>query len=252
MTPASHHAACLLLCSVAVAGCASGRAPATVTPRAGPVSAAPTPQPRVLHEVEAGQSLWRIAKVYGVPLDALSQTNGIVDPTQLAIGQKLLVPGATALREVPPYPLPLPGAPPTIVPRREAPPGNLAWPVAGGRVLSPYGAARNGRPHRGLDIGGDSGQEVLAAHDGLVVYAGSTLRGYGKTVIVEHGAGLTTLYAHGSELLVREGDRVRRGQRIARIGRSGNASTDHCHFEVRLDDVAVDPREHLPADEGTR
>jgi murein DD-endopeptidase MepM/ murein hydrolase activator NlpD len=71
-------------------------------------------------------------------------------------------------------------------------------------------------------------------------------------VIVEHGDGLATLYAHGSELLVREGEWVEQGQRIARIGRSGNASTEHCHFEVRLNDVAVDPRGHLTAAGETR
>jgi murein DD-endopeptidase MepM/ murein hydrolase activator NlpD len=82
---------------------------------------------------------------------------------------------------------------------------------------------------------------VLAAEAGRVVYAAGGMRGYGRTVIVDHGEGLRTLYAHNSELLVGEGQHVTRGQPIAHVGRSGNATADHCHFEVLRGDRPIDP-----------
>ncbi len=76
-------------------------------------------------------------------------------------------------------------------------------------------------------------------------YAGAGLRGYGKTVILDHRDGMQSLYAHNSVLLVRVGERVEQGQSIARVGRTGNATTDHCHFEIRLNDRRVDPMRWL-------
>jgi murein DD-endopeptidase MepM/ murein hydrolase activator NlpD len=194
----------------------------------------------VRHVVEPGQTLWRIARVYGIPLEELARANGIVDPATLDIGQELFVPGATERLHVPPYPAPLAGvdAPGGTPATREA---LFDWPVPGGRVLSSFGAPRGGRRHSGVDIGAPPGSPVRAVDAGRVVYSGSTLSGYGKTIIIDHGGDVQSLYAHGSELLVREGSWVERGQPIARIGRSGNASTDHCHFEVRQGDIAVDP-----------
>lgn len=201
----------------------------------------------VRHRVESGQTLWRIAKVYGLSLDDLARTNGIEDASDLEEGRILFVPGAVRVLEVPPYPQALPRAE-TVPPSATA--TRFEWPVAGGRILSYFGANRGGHRHNGLDIGGRSGQPVSAASDGRVVYTGSTMRGYGKTVIVDHGDGFRTLYAHGSALLVQEGEWVRRGQNIARIGRSGNATTEHCHFEIRRDDAAVDPMNYLAVKEG--
>ena len=109
-----------------------------------------------------------------------------------------------------------------------------------GRILSYFGAARKSHVHQGVDIAGQSGQRVVATAKGRVVYSGQQ-RGYGRTVVIDHGGGFRTLYAHNSALLVRDGEKVRRGQAIARVGRSGNASTTHCHFEVRQDNVPVDP-----------
>jgi lipoprotein NlpD len=119
------------------------------------------------------------------------------------------------------------------------------WPIADGKILSGFGVLRGGHRHKGIDIRGKAGQPVRAARTGRIVYSGSSLRGYGKTVIIDHGDDLQSLYAHNSTLLVTEGQRVARGQVIARVGRTGNASTEHCHFEIRRRDVAVDPLQHL-------
>jgi len=113
--------------------------------------------------------------------------------------------------------------------------------VADGRILSHFGANRKSHRHAGVDILGKHGAKVRAVDDGVVIYSGASMRGYGKAVILDHGRGLSTLYAHNSSLGVKRGQRVKRGQAIARVGRTGNASTEHCHFEVRYDDVAVNP-----------
>jgi len=200
--------------------------------------------------VEAGQTLWRIARAYGVPLDELARINELADPASLEIGRELLIPGASVPLNVPPYPAPLAGTLPPPGVGLEEP---LDWPIADGRVLSGYGAPRGGRSHSGIDIGGAPGQPVLAAGAGLIVYSGSTMRGYGQTIVIDHGGDLRSLYAHNSTLVAREGESVKRGQVIARIGRSGNASAEHCHFEIRRNDVAVDPLPYLQgAAAGTR
>lgn len=234
-----------------LAGCGDGRrdvatVPDLPRPDTAPVPVVPPPTtpsyPGVWHEVAAGQTLWRIARVYGVDMDELARANGIADPTALAVGQRLLVPGATATRLVPPYPAPLE---PSRAAGTPAASGGFLWPVEDGQVLSGFGAPRGGRRHGGIDIGGEPGEPVRAAQSGRVVYSGSTLRGYGRTIILDHGGALRSLYAHNEELVAREGDVVERGQVIGRLGRTGNASTHHCHFEIREHDVPVDPLPYL-------
>ena len=85
---------------------------------------------------------------------------------------------------------------------------------------------------------------MLAVRSGRVLYS-SSMRDYGRTVILDHGDGLRSLYAHNSKLLVQKGQQVYRGQAIARVGRTGNATTEHCHFEIRRDEVPVDPLPYL-------
>ncbi len=128
----------------------------------------------------------------------------------------------------------------------ETAPVNFVWPLQG-EILSRFGAPRSHGHHQGIDIRGSRGEDVIAARSGRVVYSGGGLRGYGKTIILDHGKGLRTLYAHNSELLVRKGQKVRQGDVIARVGRSGRATTDHCHFEIRANRKTVDPLAYLPA-----
>jgi murein DD-endopeptidase MepM/ murein hydrolase activator NlpD len=183
----------------------------------------PAPEPRV-HIVARGETLTAIARRHGVPLERLVEDNRLADPDRLEVGQQL------RLGEIP-----TPSAPAS---RTSA--TSLSWPVEGGHVLSAFGAPRGGRSHTGVDIGGKAGQPVLAAGDGVVVFTGP-LRGYGNTVILDHGDGLRSLYAHNREIAVSEGETVEKGATIARVGRSGNATTDHCHFEVRQGEVPLDP-----------
>jgi lipoprotein NlpD len=121
---------------------------------------------------------------------------------------------------------------------------DMAWPVDG--VLSSTFGQRDGRPHEGIDLAVGEDTPVRAACDGVVAYAGDRLRGYGRLVILEHGAGLTTVYAHNHALRVREGERVAKGGVIALSGQTGHATAPHVHFEVRQDSRPRDPLEYLP------
>jgi len=120
----------------------------------------------------------------------------------------------------------------------------LSWPTDRGVVTSPYGR-RGRRHHDGIDISVPYGTPVFAAADGEVVYAGS-LRGYGRMLIIRHRRGFVTVYAHNARHEVVAGARVRRGERIARVGRSGRTTGVNLHFEVRQDNVAYDPLGFLP------
>lgn len=131
--------------------------------------------------------------------------------------------------------------------------GRLVWPLATDRpsvLSSRYGVRvhpRGGDPrfHNGLDLRAPAGTPVYAAADGVVMASGAA-GAYGLRVVVDHGAGLRSLYAHHSRNLVRPGERVRRGQPIALVGRTGNATGDHLHFELRWGGGTVDPRTVLP------
>lgn len=240
-------------------GCSLSRPPSSAPAkevRAPHAQAAPRSEPSpetevpdgVFHRVEAGQTLWRIARAYGVAVDDLLSANGLTDPTALASGTMLFVPGAHALLSVPPYPAPPPTPAPVVSTALPggAPAEEFVWPVAGGEILSLFGAPRRGRRHAGIDIRGPLGQEILATGSGEVVYCGAKFSGYGKMVILDHGHGLESVYAHASDLLVGIGDHVERGQAVARVGRSGNATTEHCHFELRENKVPIDPLPRYP------
>ncbi|MBI4211844.1 MAG: M23 family metallopeptidase [Deltaproteobacteria bacterium] len=121
------------------------------------------------------------------------------------------------------------------------------WPTRGW-ITSEFGDLRNlhggGRWHEGIDIASPRGSPVLASGDGLVMYVGYK-GGYGKTVLIDHGNGLTTLYGHCSELFVTEGMRIKRGTMIGRVGNTGRSTGPHLHYEVHLDGVAVNPTYYI-------
>jgi murein DD-endopeptidase MepM/ murein hydrolase activator NlpD len=123
--------------------------------------------------------------------------------------------------------------------------GTLRWPVDAGVVSSEFGE-RWGKMHKGIDIAADAGEPVYAVAAGEVLYAGNGLRGYGNVVIVKHDRGVSSLYAHNSELRVKQGDKLVRGQLIALMGSTGHSTGPHVHFEIREGDVAVSPRTLLP------
>jgi lipoprotein NlpD len=116
----------------------------------------------------------------------------------------------------------------------------LSWPSKG-NVIDRFDEGKN----KGIDISGKSGDPIQAAADGKVVYAGNSLRGYGNLVIVKHDNTYLTAYAHNKTLLVKEGDTVKKAQRIAEMGNT-DADQVKLHFEVRKHGKPVDPMSYLP------
>lgn len=194
----------------------------------------------VWHEVQKGETLWRIARAYGVGVQDLAELNGLFRPEDLAAGTRLFVPGAAKALAVGPPPA---GAPPEPAPASPAAGEKLLWPVEG--VLYSHFGVRDGTRHDGIDIAAPEGTPVVAAAAGRVAFAGEQ-RGYGKLLLLEHPGGLVTVYAHVQEILVAAGAQVAAGQMVARVGRSGRASGPHLHFEVREGVKPRDPVGFLP------
>ena len=121
--------------------------------------------------------------------------------------------------------------------------GTFAKPITRGIVTSEFGW-RWGRRHNGIDIGLPIGSDVKAADGGVVVFSG-TKGGYGKCVIIDHGANLKTLYAHNNKLYVKKGDKVFKGQTIAASGNTGVSTGPHLHFEIQKNGTPVNPRNYL-------
>jgi murein DD-endopeptidase MepM/ murein hydrolase activator NlpD len=225
------------------------------------------------HILRRGQTLYSVAKMYDVDLKELIRVNRIANPSKVAAGRPILIPAARPQRAGAAAPAPQ-GArdasggqgkaaareqhgagdaskdreargSPGPAARREpggarAPRGErLAWPLRGA-ITAAYGRRGKQAHHSGVDIDGRKGDPIVAAASGTVIRSGIDGQ-YGRVVILDHGDGLTTLYAHASRLLVKAGDKVEAGDRIAEVGGSGNARGTHLHFEVRRDDRTVDP-----------
>jgi murein DD-endopeptidase MepM/ murein hydrolase activator NlpD len=208
-----------------------------------------------MHHVQAGETLWRIARTYDVPLESLLRENVLSDPSLLAEGMLLFIPGAPRELEIPPAgeaaaarvePRPARRPGPSAIPRAGLHPLDpaargepLSWP-APGVLISGFGPRERDR-HLGIDLACPEGTPVRAAEGGVVLFAGEQ-RGYGNLVLLAHDGDLVTVYAHNSRNLVQQGERVARGAEIARVGHTGNATGPHLHFEVRL---AAQPRDPL-------
>jgi len=151
---------------------------------------------------------------------------------------------ATAAPAAPPFATPIPAAPAPAAPEKATGTADEAvdwmWPVKG-KVIAPFTEAT-----KGMDIGGKKGAPVVAAAGGRVVYAGTGLRGYGKLVIIKHSDTWLSAYAHNENILVKEQQEVKRGQKIAEMG-STDADQVKLHFEIRRQGKPVDPAKLLPS-----
>jgi murein DD-endopeptidase MepM/ murein hydrolase activator NlpD len=208
-------------------------------------SSAPAPAvsgPGIYHVVKRGENLYRIGKAYDLTYQQLARVNGISDPNQISVGQKIFIPGAA--RELP-VELITPSSIALRPPSANFPvlgSGALEWPILG-IVTSAFGA-RGESIHDGIDIAAAEGTPVRVVESGEVIYA-DQLRGYGNIVIVRHGGNLMSVYAHNRKNEVREGETVAAGQTIAEVGSTGNATAPHLHFEIRKDNVAENPLNYL-------
>jgi lipoprotein NlpD len=207
----------------------------------------------VTHLVRRGETVYRIARAYGVVPGDLLEINGIVDPRQVAVGTELFVPGATRVLDAEevmgtkgPAPTPASGPSPGPTSAASGVPGGttpLAWPLKG--VLYGRSGVRSGHRHDGIDLAAPEGTAIAAAAAGTVIFAGEQA-GYGNILIVRHASGLVTVYAHCSAMLVEEGREVRRGEPIARVGQTGRTTGPHLHFEVREGTRPRNPLLFLP------
>jgi murein DD-endopeptidase MepM/ murein hydrolase activator NlpD len=254
-------------------------APALAAPASKPVAvagAAPS-----VHVVNHGDTLLSIARRNHVSVPELAKANNIDPTAKLKLGMKLTVPGAKSAAVTPPAVVA--GAQPAAVaappatklavvtpdPQQKA---RLAqatptaediaaetpikaadatgalptfrWPVRG-KVITSYGAKTNGKANDGINLAVPEGTPVKAAEDGVVAYSGNELKGYGNLVLVRHSNGYVTAYAHASELLVKRGDTIKRGQIIAKSGQSGEVGSPQLHFEIRKGSSPVDPLQFL-------
>lgn len=214
------------------------------------------------YRVRRGDTLYSIAWRKGLDYRRLARWNDIAPPYTIYPGQRLTLrpqAGGRSSQSRAPAPASAPEPrPEATTPRSAAAPAGPAgpardsgraaaspswqWPVEG-PVLRGFEADGTGK--RGISIGGREGQPVRAAAQGRVVYSGNGLRGYGNLVIVKHSERYLTAYGYNQELLVREGERVSGGERIARMG-LGPGRRALLHFELRRDGEPVDPRRFLP------
>lgn len=232
--------------------------------------------------VKRGDTLYSIALAFGQDFRDIARWNGLEDPAKLPIGKALRVTppegdaaAQTVAAAVPVAPTaavearPLGAAPAADAPKPLPPAASAAppaaavakaaeatkpaavaaidtgfawqWPAAGS-VIATFDESRN----KGIDIAGKEGDPVVAASDGQVVYSGNGLRGYGNLVIIKHTDDFISAYAHNRQILVKQGQTVKRGQRIAELGRT-DSSVPKLHFEIRQRGKPVDPMKYLPS-----
>ncbi|HHU86782.1 MAG: peptidoglycan DD-metalloendopeptidase family protein [Pelotomaculaceae bacterium] len=178
------------------------------------------------HLVQPGETMWEISKMYRVEVADLAARNGQANADRILAGQRLIVPCRDTVQES------------RWTASRGLSAGPFSWPLVGA-ITSTFGM-RDGRPHEGIDIAAEEGTPIRAAASGRVVFAGP--RGtYGLAVIIEHGGGLSTLYAHCSRIMVEVGDSVGTSTVIALAGNTGNSRGPHLHLEVQKNGVPLDP-----------
>ena len=217
-------------------------------------------QQGAFHIVGANETLQHICNVYGLNLSEVAKVNRILPPYSLKPGDTIFLP-AQALLDINEEPAcaakekskssaiacaekkqSAKALAKAIRGHRDPAVPNLKFPVGGGVLASPFGY-RWGRFHRGLDIAARVGAPVLACADGRVVFTGSRkrFRSYGNTILIDHGKGVYTYYAHLNKIIVAKNRKVRRGQRIGLVGNSGRSTGPHLHLEVRVANNMFNP-----------
>ncbi|MBI4355073.1 MAG: peptidoglycan DD-metalloendopeptidase family protein [Candidatus Omnitrophica bacterium] len=195
--------------------------------------------PGTYHRVIRGETLWRIAQRYQVEVDDLVSVNRLPNAAQLNAGQLIFVPQLPASREeAASFEAP---QRPAALPPTGGPSGDFVWPVRG-KVVAPFGARLYGATNRGIDIRGNPSGTVVASRAGRVVFLDARLHGYGRTIILDHGDGLMTVYAGVAESLVALGETVAYRAPIARLG-DGAAAV--LHFEIRRNARPQNPHYYL-------
>ncbi len=213
------------------------------------------------YPVQKGDTVYDISRRFDVSIAEITQANRLSDPDSLEVGQKLKVPYRGQSLERDGYK----GKHATATAQRPRPDsasqktvsllsakkhiGAMSWPVRTGELSSRFGR-RWFSFHEGIDLSAAQGTPIYAAHDGVVVYSGNGISGYGNLIIIR-GDGIMTVYAHNRSNRVRRGERVAKKERIGEVGATGKATGAHLHFETRVRDkdgknMAVDPLVFYP------
>ena len=209
-----------------ITGCSTTPKKEPLPPQTAPVVEKPK---GVYHKVAKQESLWRIAKTYGVSLDEIVKANNIPNAAVIEENQLVFVPGATELLKV-------------VINKPDSKPDEFAWPLKG-RVVSYFKDAKGQSVNRGIDIAAAQGENILAAREGNVVFA-EYLGGYGYTVIMDHLDGFYSVYARQSDVLVKPGQTVSKGTPLGRLAKSGRSA--FLHFEIRKMQEPDNPLYYLP------
>jgi lipoprotein NlpD len=212
-----------------------------------------TSTPSRYHTVEKGETLYSIAWKYGKDYRSLARANRIVAPYTIFIDQKIAIRGRKSSNTPDGVTVTKSQSKPRsqqsdskivkeAVKETSVPP-KWDWPLRG-EVLGDFSLV--GKVNKGIDIAGKPGSGVKAAADGVVVYAGSNLRGYGKLVIVKHDHQFLSAYGNNYSIRVDEGKKVKAGDVLGRVG-SSESNIEMLHFEIRKDGIPVNPVDYLPA-----
>jgi len=196
----------------------------------------------IYYAVKSGDTVEKLAKTYKTTVEKITglELNGLAPPYTLTVGQKIILVDGTKPAPKPRTPyfvLQVVGRPPKGAPVGS---GRFMWPVVGYwmRGFLSY--------HYGIDIANRIGTPIYAADDGYVMLAGQDTWGYGLQIVIDHGNGYKTRYAHLSKILVTGGQIVKRGEKIALMGNTGRSTGPHLHFEIIKNGVRVDPTLYLP------
>ena len=189
--------------------------------------------PGIYHQVDRGETLWKISKIYGIELEELVKTNHIYDPRKIETGQLVFIPRARNIIK--------PAADKSFQITGE----DFIWPLKG-KVISRFGQNSNNIINDGLDIEAPYGQQVLASRAGVVTFYDEQLKGLGKTIIIDHGDNFLTVYGRNSEVFVKVGERVTQGNVIAKVGKAGRDKASYLHFEIRKGYLPQNPYYYLP------
>lgn len=210
------------------------------------------------HTVRSSETLYSISRKYGMSVQALARQNNLKSPYTLHVGQKLKVSSAstknisrssqsatkkTASKKNKRKNTPSSFNKNISVPKNQQG-KTFAWP-AKGKITSSFGSKGHGQHNDGINIAGKRGDPIYAADTGTIAYAGNELKGYGNLILIKHKDGWITAYAHNNKLLVKKGQTVKKGEKIATMGTTGNAKTPQLHFEIRYKTKVVNPKKHL-------
>ena len=203
--------------------------------------------------VKRGDTLASIARRHQTTYQDLAKQNNLKAPYHLNVGQKLTINGQkentassagqkTTANAKKSTTSAASQSTTSVSTKRSA---KFVWPVSG-KVISTFGATGKGRKNDGINISAPLGTAVKAGDKGVVAYAGNGLKGFGNLILIKHPDGYITAYAHTDQMLVKKGQNVARGEKIATVGKTGGVTTPQLHFEVRAGKKAVNPKNYLP------